>query len=180
MRTYCVAQGTPLSVLWRPKWEVNQKKRGCMYTYVWRRQGHPTPVLLPGKSHGWRSLVGCSPWGREESDTTEGLHEHSQSPWMFIVLFYLFNWISTLFFSPWFLYISCTIRFILFIWIVIEGNIFIWKHKTFLTASSNPSYLEVSSSFSLRFIFSVFFKVNFYWSIVVLQCCVLSHQGSPC
>ena len=35
---------------------------------------HPTPVLLPGKSHGWRSLVGCSPWGREESDTTEWLH----------------------------------------------------------------------------------------------------------
>ena len=31
----------------------------------------PTPVLLPGKSYGWRSLVGCSPWGRQESDTTE-------------------------------------------------------------------------------------------------------------
>ena len=30
----------------------------------WRRQWHPTPVLLPGKSHGWRSLVGCGPWGR--------------------------------------------------------------------------------------------------------------------
>jgi len=30
----------------------------------WRRQWHPTPALLPGKSHGWRSLVGCSPWGR--------------------------------------------------------------------------------------------------------------------
>ena len=30
----------------------------------WRRQWHPTPVLLPGKSQGWRSLVGCSPWGR--------------------------------------------------------------------------------------------------------------------
>ena len=44
-----------------------------MYTY-WRRRWHPTPVLLPGKSHGWRSLVGCSPWGREESDTTEQLH----------------------------------------------------------------------------------------------------------
>ena len=29
----------------------------------WRRQWHPTPVLLPGKSHGQRSLVGCSPWG---------------------------------------------------------------------------------------------------------------------
>ena len=38
-----------------------------------RRQWHPTPVLLPGKSHGWRSLVGCSPWGHEESDTTERL-----------------------------------------------------------------------------------------------------------
>ena len=39
-------------------------------------QWHPTPVLLPGKSHGWRSLVGCSPWDREESDTTERLHFH--------------------------------------------------------------------------------------------------------
>ena len=34
-----------------------------------RRQWHPTPVLLPRKSHGRRSLVGCSPWGREELDT---------------------------------------------------------------------------------------------------------------
>ena len=33
-------------------------------TSVWRRRWHPTPVLLPGKSHGQRSLVGCSPWGR--------------------------------------------------------------------------------------------------------------------
>ena len=42
-----------------------------------RRQWHPTPVLLPGKSHGWRSLVGYSPWGRYESDTTVRLHFHS-------------------------------------------------------------------------------------------------------
>ena len=42
----------------------------------WRRQWKPTPVLLPGKSHGRRSLVGCSPWGREESDMTERLHFH--------------------------------------------------------------------------------------------------------
>ena len=41
-----------------------------------RRQWHPTPVLLPGKSHGQRSLVGCSPWGHEESATTEQLHFH--------------------------------------------------------------------------------------------------------
>ena len=37
---------------------------------VWRRQWRPTPVLLPGKSHGQRSLVGGCPWGREESDMT--------------------------------------------------------------------------------------------------------------
>ena len=43
----------------------------CAQIYPWRRQWHPTPVLLPGKSHGWRSLVGCSPWGRWESDTTD-------------------------------------------------------------------------------------------------------------
>ena len=36
----------------------------------------PTPVLLPGKSHGWRSLVGCSPWGSEESGMTERLQFH--------------------------------------------------------------------------------------------------------
>ena len=41
-----------------------------------RRQWHPTPVLLPGKSHGWRSLEGCSPWGLWGSDTTERLHFH--------------------------------------------------------------------------------------------------------
>ena len=41
-----------------------------------RKQWHPTPVLLPGKSHGRTSLVGHSPWGREESDTTERLHSH--------------------------------------------------------------------------------------------------------
>ena len=41
-----------------------------------RRQWHPTLVLLPGKSHGRRSLVGCSPWGRWGSDTTEWLHFH--------------------------------------------------------------------------------------------------------
>ena len=36
-------------------------------------------VLLPGKSHGWRSLVGYSPWGHKELDTTERLHFHFQS-----------------------------------------------------------------------------------------------------
>ena len=41
-----------------------------------RRQWQPTPVLLPAKSHGWRSLVGCSPWGLEEPDRTKCLRFH--------------------------------------------------------------------------------------------------------
>ena len=41
-----------------------------------RCEWRPTPVLLPGKSHGWRSLEGCRPWGRKQSDTTERLHFH--------------------------------------------------------------------------------------------------------
>ena len=48
-----------------------------MYNWLKRRkQWHRTPVLLPGKSHGRRSLVGCSPWGRWELDTAERLHFH--------------------------------------------------------------------------------------------------------
>ena len=38
------------------------------------RKWQPTPILLPGKFHGWKSLVGYRPWGRKESDTTEQLH----------------------------------------------------------------------------------------------------------
>ena len=49
--------------------KINQQKTG-------KRQWHPTPVLMPGKSHGQGSLVGCSPWSLEESDTTEQLHFH--------------------------------------------------------------------------------------------------------
>ena len=48
-----------------------------LFTFMrWRRKWQSTPVLLPGKSHGQRSLVGYSPWGRKESDTTERLHFH--------------------------------------------------------------------------------------------------------
>ena len=53
---------------------VSDSLRPCELQHA--RQWHPTPVLLSGKSHGWRSLVGCSPWGREESDTTERLDFH--------------------------------------------------------------------------------------------------------
>ena len=44
--------------------------------FFWRRRWHPTPVLLPGKSHGQRSVVGCGPWGCKELDMTERLPFH--------------------------------------------------------------------------------------------------------
>ena len=47
-----------------------------LHANPWRRNWQPTPVFLPGESHGWRSLVGCSPWGCKESDMTERLHFH--------------------------------------------------------------------------------------------------------
>ena len=52
----------------------------------WRKEWLPTPVFLPGESHGQRSLVGYSPWGSKESDTAEQLThffnpEHQRSSW---------------------------------------------------------------------------------------------------
>ena len=64
---------------WAPKslqMMIAAMKLKDTYSLERRRQWHPTPVLLPGISHGWRSLVGCSPWGREDLDTTERLHFH--------------------------------------------------------------------------------------------------------
>ena len=63
---------------WSPKGDPLDKNNNLDLPILLngRRQWHPTPVLLPGKSHGWRSLVGCSPRGRQESDTTEQLHFH--------------------------------------------------------------------------------------------------------
>jgi len=49
------------------------KSPGTKVRNTSRRQWQPTPVLLPGESHGWRSLVGCRLWGRKESDVTERL-----------------------------------------------------------------------------------------------------------
>ena len=68
--TLLVELSSPL----RPAFSQQQFSYVCLH-YL-RRQWHPTPVLLPGKSHGRRSLVGCSSWGCEESDTTERLPFH--------------------------------------------------------------------------------------------------------
>ena len=78
--TWCISRGLLLnkvlgaSLTCKPWFVTIQLPSTSRWS--WRRQWQPTLVLLPGKSHGWRSLVGCSPWGCWESDTTERLHFH--------------------------------------------------------------------------------------------------------
>ena len=70
---------------WRPSCPKSSRlaSHGLSTSYYPRgRWWQPTPVLLPGKSHGRRSLVGCSPWGCEESGTTERLHFHFSLSWV--------------------------------------------------------------------------------------------------
>ena len=66
-------QGTLKSLLQHHSSKASILRHSAFFTV---QLSNPTPVLLPGKSHGQRSLVGCSPWGCEESDTTERLHFH--------------------------------------------------------------------------------------------------------
>ena len=62
--------------MWRPRFDLSVGK------IPWRRKWHPTPVFLPGESHGGRSLVGYSPWGHKESDMTERFHFTSGLDWV--------------------------------------------------------------------------------------------------
>ena len=67
-----------INVCWMNEWvkEMDLIHKCDIYHQLAWRQWHPTPVLLPGKSHGRKSLVGCGPWCRWESDTTERLYSH--------------------------------------------------------------------------------------------------------
>ena len=69
---FCTKNTHPLCLLVH-LWDFNDSSYGTMLGSR-KRQWHPTPVLLSGKSHGWRSLVGCSQWGHWELDMTEQLH----------------------------------------------------------------------------------------------------------
>ena len=77
LQTHCRPDTVPV----HPMGNSGEKLAHCLlhengFGQKRRRQWHPTPVLLPGKSYGQRNLVGCSPWGWEESDMTERLHFH--------------------------------------------------------------------------------------------------------
>ena len=77
----------------------HKMKSGLLLNVVvrqsWRRQWQPTPVLLPGKSHGRRSLIGCSPWGREESR-----HDWATSLSLFTFMHWRRKWQPTPVFLP--------------------------------------------------------------------------------
>ena len=76
----------------------------------WRRKWQPTPVFLPGESHGWRSLIGYSPWGLKESDTTEWLHFLFPGFWVEFFLPFAF---CPLRLVQWFVWASYRVRFVL-------------------------------------------------------------------
>ena len=64
----------------------------------WRREWQPTPVFLPGEFHGQRSLVGYSPWGCKELDTTEWItHTHTVALWYCVVSWCTVKWISSVY-----------------------------------------------------------------------------------
>ena len=63
-----------------PTYQRRRRRFGpWVWKIPWRREWQPTPVFLPGESHGWRSLVDFRLWGRKESDTTEHTHRSLES-----------------------------------------------------------------------------------------------------
>ena len=92
IRTSLVAQMVKCLATMRKTWV-----RSLGGEKPWRRNWQLTPVLLPGKSHGRRNLVGYSPWGRKESDTTERLHFLSFFEIRkYSTLFFFFNIVLTI------------------------------------------------------------------------------------
>ena len=90
---------------------------------LWRRKRQPSPVFLPGKFHGQRSLAGYSPWGGKESDTTE----HNHSPACNLIIGYN--------------------EHILYIFVInLEVNGFSWLLWAVLENESNPDWLLASVS----------------------------------
>ena len=75
MQLYSFVHGYPVFLAPFIRKNTVSKFNG-LCSLIWRRQQQPTPVLLPGIFHGWRCLVGYSPWGRKESDMTEQLYFH--------------------------------------------------------------------------------------------------------
>ena len=83
-------------------WEMHVQSLG--WKDPLEKEWQPTPVFLPGKSHGQRSLAGYSPWGHKELDTTEHMHTHIaciKSFFLFIVELYSMVWVcNCLFVHP--------------------------------------------------------------------------------
>ena len=116
-----------------PKWlsgkeSTYQYRRHRFNSWVrkihWRRKWQPTPVLLPEKSHGQRSMAGYCPWGCKESNVTE----HTHMPymhfsfgqcyflWLSVWVLYLENYVLSWNFVPLHMFLRLTKPFLKFIW----------------------------------------------------------------
>ena len=108
IRTYCLIEqilteyqwcsdtrlGAGMSLVRERGKQLRHGVRNNYSTYCWRRHWYPTPVLLPGKSHGWRSLEGCSPWGHWVG------HDWVTSLWLFTFMHWRRKWQPTPVFLP--------------------------------------------------------------------------------
>ena len=97
LRLLCFSTGASLvAQQWRIRLQCRRHKRHGFDPWVrkisWRRKWQPTPVFLPEESHGQRNLVGCSPWGCKESDTTEQLSMHA---WALYQNWQIYLWSTT-------------------------------------------------------------------------------------
>ena len=72
----------------------------CVGKISWRRAWQPTLVLLTGEFHGQRSLVGYSPWGHTQLDTSEGTKQQQQT----CIYTYMFNHVSAIYFYPFYIF----------------------------------------------------------------------------
>ena len=96
---------------------------------LWRRQWQPTPVFLPGESHGQRILAGYNPWGRKESDTTERLTlllSCTSHPRTYLCYYWKFIPFDHLLIPP-----APSHKSDLFLWIFLD-SIYKWNHRVFV------------------------------------------------
>ena len=123
---------------------IHQHESAISIHMFWRRARQPTPVFLPGESHGQRSLAGCSPRGCKESDSTEHAHTQRSLPssgyFIYILICLLFLLVFERFFI---LYYCSTLSFFVFVSFFVPLSIFFSLHCQTPISASNDYFIHI-------------------------------------
>ena len=131
----------------------------------WRRKWQPTPVLLPGESHGQRSLAGYSPWGHKESDMTEQLkHFHSIQVIWALPVFLLASLIASL--TTWWIWSSGA--YMLFLQILAHQQVLLLFSHSVMFESLQPHGLSITGSPVLHYL-PEFAQTHVHWVCDAIQ-----------